>query len=125
VTADIFDWRPQRAYNVVFFSFWLSHVPRQRFSAFWNLVRLCLAPEGRAFIIDNGAAPTPDSTGNDPFVVEYGLDLQFRRLSNGSEYRVVKVMYEPEELQLLLVAEGWDAKIAATRSFIFGEAQPR
>jgi ubiquinone/menaquinone biosynthesis C-methylase UbiE len=26
VVADVFEWRPDRAYDVVFFSFWLSHV---------------------------------------------------------------------------------------------------
>jgi ubiquinone/menaquinone biosynthesis C-methylase UbiE len=27
VLADIFEWQPARRYDVVFFSFWLSHVP--------------------------------------------------------------------------------------------------
>ena len=47
VVADLFSWRPQRTYDVVFFSFWLSHVPRKRFSAFWSLVQACLTPSGR------------------------------------------------------------------------------
>jgi len=125
VTADIFEWRPERTYDVVFFSFWLSHVPRRWFSRFWDLVRSSLGPGGRVFLIDNRTDPTPDSTGNDPFVVEYRPDLHVRRVSNGSQYRVVKVMYEPEELQLLLDAERWDSKLAATRLFIFGSTQPR
>src|SRR5687767_8849682 len=25
IVADLFDWQPNRAYDVVFFSFWLSH----------------------------------------------------------------------------------------------------
>ena len=44
---------------------------------------------------------------------------------SGEEYWVVKVMYEPEELQSLLDVGGWDSNIAGTRSFIFGSAQPR
>ena len=51
--ADLFDWRPERSYDVVFFSFWLSHVPRRRFSSFWSLVRASLRPCGRVFFIDN------------------------------------------------------------------------
>ena len=125
VTADIFEWRPERTYDVVFFSFWLSHVPRRRFSDFWNLVRLSLSPGGRVFLIDNRTDPIPQSAGDDPFVVEYRPDLHVRRVSDGSQYRVVKVMYEPEELQGLLNSEGWDSKLAATRLFIFGSAQPR
>src|SRR5215831_7029409 len=54
VEASIFDWQPERAYDVVFFSFWLSHVPLERFSDFWALVGTCLAPHGRAFFIDSG-----------------------------------------------------------------------
>jgi SAM-dependent methyltransferase len=125
VVADVFGWRPERSYDVVFFSFWLSHVPRLRFTAFWMLVRSCLAPRGRVFLIDNRKDPTPGPGANDPYVVEYAPDLHLRRLNDGSEYRVVKVMYEPDELQALVEAEGWDAEISATRWFIFGSARAR
>ena len=53
LVADLITWQPLRTYDVVFFSFWLSHVPRSRFSGFWSLVRSCLAPGGRIFLIDN------------------------------------------------------------------------
>ncbi|MGH9186123.1 MAG: hypothetical protein ACRD0U_09965 [Acidimicrobiales bacterium] len=117
-------WRPERSYDAVFSSFWLSHVPRLRFTAFWRYLRSCLAPEGRVFLIDNPNDPMPGPGGKDPYVVEYRPDLHLCRLSDGSEYRVVKVMYEPDELHALLEAEGWDADINATRWFIFGSAQP-
>jgi trans-aconitate methyltransferase len=32
VQADLFSWRPERRYDTVFFGFWLSHVPRERFA---------------------------------------------------------------------------------------------
>ena len=125
VVADVFDWQPEDSYDVVFFSFWLSHVPRDRFAEFWSLVRSCLAPGGRAFLIDNRNDPTPGPGTGDPYVREYGTDLQLRRLNDGSEYRVVKVMYEPDELEALIRAEGWGAELDATRWFVFGSAQPR
>lgn len=124
VVADLFSWVPDRVFDVVFFSFWLSHVPRSRFTAFWDLVRSCLAPGGRVFFIDNRDDPAPTMPSNDPYVVQYGPDLHLRRLSDGSEYRVVKVMYEPNELEILLAKEGWDAQVAGTRWFIFGTAKP-
>ncbi len=124
VVADLFTWRPERLYDVVFFSFWLSHVPRARFAAFWTLVRSCLAPGGRVFLIDNRNDPTPDTDIKDPYVTTYGSDLQVRRLSDGSEHRVVKVMYEPDELEQLIEAEGWQSRIEASRWFVFGSAQP-
>ena len=122
--ADLFDWRPERSYDVVFFSFWLSHVPRRRFGDFWSLVRSCLAPGGRVFLIDNRHDPTPQSSVRDPYVLEYRPDVHLRQLNDGSQYRVVKVMYEPVELQLLLETEGWQARIEATRWFIYGWGQP-
>src|ERR1700685_3081157 len=53
VEADLFDWQPDSHYDVAFFSFWLSHVPRSRFGEFWLLLGSCLTPFGRAFLIDN------------------------------------------------------------------------
>jgi demethylmenaquinone methyltransferase/2-methoxy-6-polyprenyl-1,4-benzoquinol methylase len=94
-TADLFAWQPQRRYDVVFFSFWLSHVPRSHFSSFWTLVRSCLAPDGRVFLIDNRWDPVPGAL-KDPYVVDQRPDLQQRELSDGSQYRVVKVMYDPD-----------------------------
>jgi 2-polyprenyl-3-methyl-5-hydroxy-6-metoxy-1,4-benzoquinol methylase len=123
IVTDLFGWQPERTYDVVFFSFWLSHVPRSRFSAFWALVRSCLAPGGRVFLIDNRDDPHPVREVKDPYVVKYGPDLHLRRLYDGSEYRVVKVMYEPAELCALLANEGWSARLEATRWFIFGEAR--
>jgi SAM-dependent methyltransferase len=43
VLADLFEWQPERRYDVVFFGFWLSQVPLERFAAFWRLVDACLA----------------------------------------------------------------------------------
>ena len=124
VVADLFSWQPERRFDVVFFSFWLSHVPRSGFRAFWQLVRTCVAPGGRVFLIDNRNDPTPGIPGRDPCVIEYRPDVHLRRLDDGSEYRVVKVMYEPDELTMLLAAEDWQAVISATRWFIFGSATP-
>jgi SAM-dependent methyltransferase len=120
LVSDLFTWRPKRTYDVVFFSFWLSHVPRSRFSTFWSLVRSCLAPDGRVFLIDNRDDPTGEIY--DPYVIRHGPDLDLRRLHDGSNYPVVEVFYEPQELQSLLGHQGWTARLDATRWFIFGEA---
>ncbi len=47
--ADVFDWRPEARFDVVFFGFLLSHVPEEHFDAFWSLVADSLAPGGRAY----------------------------------------------------------------------------
>ena len=59
--ADLFAWQPERRYAVVFFGFWLSHVPLERFAAFWSLVDECLASGGRVFFVDD-AYRTPLSS---------------------------------------------------------------
>jgi SAM-dependent methyltransferase len=114
--ADLIEWQPLRTYEVVFFSFWLSHVPRSRFSDFWSLVRCCLAPGGRVFLIDNRREIA------DPYVIRRDSDLEIHRVHDGREFQVVEVFYEPEELESLLGREGWTARLDGTRWFIFGEA---
>ena len=122
VVADLFTWQPPGTYDVVFFSFWLSHVPRSRFAGFWSLVGSWLAPGGRVFLVDNRNASHPTREIADPYVIRRGSDLELRRLHDGREFQVVEVFYEPEELRSLLDAEGWTARLDATRWFIFGEA---
>jgi ubiquinone/menaquinone biosynthesis C-methylase UbiE len=34
--ADLFSWKPETTFDVVFFSFWLSHIPPRRFATFWK-----------------------------------------------------------------------------------------
>jgi SAM-dependent methyltransferase len=53
VQADLFSWRPDRRYDVAFFGFWLSHVPLERFDAFWATVADALAPGGRVLFFDD------------------------------------------------------------------------
>jgi ubiquinone/menaquinone biosynthesis C-methylase UbiE len=60
VLADLFDWSPQKTYDVVFFGFWLSHVPPARFAAFWELVRSALGPGGRVFFVDSLGQEAPE-----------------------------------------------------------------
>jgi demethylmenaquinone methyltransferase/2-methoxy-6-polyprenyl-1,4-benzoquinol methylase len=116
--ADLFTWRPERRYDTVFFSFWLSHVPRHRFPAFWELVASCLRPAGRVFLIDNRLDPS--RTAPDPYVTDEADGVQRRRLNDGSDHRVVKVFYEPDALTSRLAELGWRAEMRGTRWFIFG-----
>jgi len=50
VHADLFVWEPDRTYDVCFFSFWLSHVPEERFASFWEKVARALAPGGEGIL---------------------------------------------------------------------------
>lgn len=122
--GDIFDWTPETRYDVVFFSFWLSHVPRRRVAGFWSMVRSCLRPEGRVFLVDNHHDPALGEVIRDPYVRRYDTDRHVRRLDDGREYAVVKVMYEPDELAAQLADLGWTADLQATPWFLYGSARP-
>jgi SAM-dependent methyltransferase len=108
VQADLFSWRPDRRYDVVFFGFWLSHVPAGRFESFWSMVADCLKPHGRVFFADD-AYRTPAE------LVEGASSSTIRRqLPDGAAYRLVKVPHQPEELERRLRQLGWDIKVTAT-----------
>jgi demethylmenaquinone methyltransferase/2-methoxy-6-polyprenyl-1,4-benzoquinol methylase len=52
VLADIFEWKPTESFEVVFFAFWLSHVPPARLAGFLATVRRALRPGGQVLILD-------------------------------------------------------------------------
>jgi SAM-dependent methyltransferase len=108
IQADLFAWEPDRRYDAVCFGFWLSHVPLERFEAFWALVDRALAPGGRVLFLDDGYR-TPDE-------LVYGADSSTirRELSDGSAFRAVKVPHEPAALQARLAALGWEIAVHPT-----------
>jgi demethylmenaquinone methyltransferase/2-methoxy-6-polyprenyl-1,4-benzoquinol methylase len=107
IQGDIFGWQPDRRYDVVFFSAWLSHVPPQRFDRFWELVRDCLEPDGRVFLIDELPAVAEHEQ---PIAAAVAPAVQ-RPLRNGTRYRAVKVFYEPDELRARLARLGWTTSV--------------
>jgi ubiquinone/menaquinone biosynthesis C-methylase UbiE len=116
--ADLFNWKPEATYDVVFFSFWLSHVPPEKFTGFWETVSRALAPGGRVFFIDS----LPSATGtasNQP--VDAGNILMQRRLNDGREFSIYKVFYEPASLTTQLAALGWQVAVQQTpQYFLYG-----
>ncbi len=118
--GDVFTWDPPERYDVVFFSYWLSHVPPERFEEFWRQVDRCLKPDGRVFLIDN--LPSPEAEALDP-EIPAGDDVSVMRPApDGRLYRVWKVLYRPEELRKVLLDLGWDLDIDATGDyFLWGE----
>lgn len=115
--ADLFDWRPERRYDVVFFGFWLSHVPLDRFASFWSLVADCLEPDGRVFFIDDGYRTAEE------LVEGEASSTILRRLNDGTAYRIVKVPHRPADLEGRLRRLGWRATVTPTSGpFFWGTA---
>jgi SAM-dependent methyltransferase len=136
--GDIFRYRPDRAYDTVFFGFWLSHVPVERFEGFWQLVADCMSPSGRVFFIDNAHPALAQAVAPDLFSAERwsvdetrvgGIDsvtdldtgVASRLAADGSTYKLVKIWWQPEQLRSRLGEMGWSMQIRTTEwAFIYG-----
>ncbi len=107
VQADLFAWRPHERYDLAFFAAWLSHVPPQRFDAFWALVAKCLTPSGRAFVIDE----LPAVAALECQASDQPAPAVHRSLTTGRSYRAIKVLYGPDDLRRRLRTLGWEADV--------------
>jgi SAM-dependent methyltransferase len=118
--VDIFNWLPEpESFDVCFFSFWLSHVPQQRFAAFWEMVGSALRPGGRVLFIDS--ARTDRSTAADHQLPVDDEATMTRRLDDGREFQIVKRFYDPRALECELASLGFDVRVATTGEFfIYG-----
>jgi ubiquinone/menaquinone biosynthesis C-methylase UbiE len=121
VEANLFDWEPDRTYDLVFFGFWLTHVPPDRLSEFWEKVERTLAPTGRVFVVDNLRVPGGPSL--DHSHEDAATGTMVRQLEDGRSFRIVKVFYDPAELARLLEPAGWSCDFrSAGRYLLYGTA---
>jgi len=95
---------PDRAVDALFAGFWLSHVPRARLAAFLGLARAWIKPGGIFAAIDS--LPDP-SSGTADSLPAPAPDLSRRRLADGREFTIPKVLYAPDELAAALAAAGF------------------
>jgi 2-polyprenyl-3-methyl-5-hydroxy-6-metoxy-1,4-benzoquinol methylase len=122
VVADLFTWQPEARFDVVFFGFWLSHVPQNEFDGFWAKVGASLKPKGRVFLVDSLLEQA--STARDHALLDRSGLVQ-RRLNDGREYRIVKVFYEPANLEQRLSSLGWKGWIRSSgQFFVYGCLTP-
>ncbi|MBK8023689.1 MAG: metallophosphoesterase family protein [Chloroflexi bacterium] len=91
-TVDLFAWEPNRQYDLVFFSFWLSHVPPSHLKTFLDKVARATKAGGRVFIVDEPKGGIQLSGEN-----EEG-QYQQRTLQNGRTFEIVKVYYDPDDV---------------------------
>jgi 2-polyprenyl-3-methyl-5-hydroxy-6-metoxy-1,4-benzoquinol methylase len=108
IEANVFEWNADRSYDVVFFGFWLSHVPLERFAEFWSRVDAWLKPGGRVFFVDDAYR-----TADELIYGEHSSVVQ-RRLSDGSAHRIIKVPHHPQELERRLRELGWAITVSAS-----------
>jgi SAM-dependent methyltransferase len=112
---------PDRQVDAVFIGFWLSHVPRERLDPFLALVGRWLKPGGMFGFIDSLFDPQ-SSAADHPTPAD---DLSVRRLDDGRAFTVVKVYYQPAELEAAIRRAGFrDVAVTGTgRFFLTGRAR--
>ena len=136
VLADLFAWEPPTTYDAVFFGFWISHVPADRWDAFWSGVRRCLRPGGSIWFCDSadpelgwraGVLPRPEARYlSGDATIDPSTRITERTLSDGRSFRVVKRFYKPDELVRELATYGIDATVTTTKwAFLVGRGVRR
>jgi demethylmenaquinone methyltransferase/2-methoxy-6-polyprenyl-1,4-benzoquinol methylase len=124
VQADLFTWKPDIEYDMVFFGFWLSHVPPEKLELFLNTVRKSLRGGGKLFLVDSRFEKT-SSAKDHVLEPERGIHVT-RKLNDGQEFTIVKIFYEPETLQPKLEQVGFDAQVHVTdHYFVYAQGVRR
>ncbi len=112
---DLFTWQPDTEYDLVFFAFWLSHIPPILVDSFLAKVYQSVCIGGQVFIIDSRFEPT--STANNHILENDEYIYITRKLNNNQEYQIVKVFYQPDELQEKLNKAGFQADVKVTDKY--------
>jgi ubiquinone/menaquinone biosynthesis C-methylase UbiE len=116
--ADLLSWQPDEQHDLVFFAFWLSHVPPEALDSMLANAARALAPGGRLIIIDQ-YAPTPADSR-----IARGEIYAERPLLDGRIFTIVKVFYTLDYLRDKLSQLGLQADAQELgASFFFLTAQ--
>jgi SAM-dependent methyltransferase len=111
--VDLFDWQPTTEYDLVFFAFWLSHVPPDLLAPFLDNACRAVRPGGRLFIVDEPAGGQQLSGPS-----EEGM-FQTRVLQDGRSFNIVKVYHDPARVQEQLLKRGLAPLELATGKYFF------
>ncbi|MCV3214610.1 methyltransferase domain-containing protein [Plectonema radiosum NIES-515] len=112
---DLFTWEPDIEYDLVFFAFWLSHVPPALLDLFLRKVYNSVRVGGQVFLVDSRFEPT-STAKNHIFESDKNI-YQTRKLNNDEEFQIVKIFYQPDELYNKLLKVGFKADIKVTNNY--------
>jgi SAM-dependent methyltransferase len=112
--ADLFTWEPDRQVDLVFFAFWISHVPPTLLGAFLEKAARATKPGGHVFIVDE--PKTGQRFSGENFEGVY----QQRSVQDGRTFQIVKVYYDPQEIESELQKHGFQrAKCVVGKTFFY------
>ena len=106
-TADVFSYAPAQRFDLISFTFWLSHVPTTRLPGFFALLKRSLRPRGVLFALDQRST-AGQRTRHD--------HLQKRDLADGRTYEIVKLYYTKPQLEALFAEHGFRVEVTTTPS---------
>ncbi|MDO5672538.1 MAG: class I SAM-dependent methyltransferase [Actinomycetaceae bacterium] len=110
--ADIFTWDTDKRFDSVIFTFWISHVPRERLTTFFASVARWLRPGGRIFFVDDRMI-----SKEEPHTVSSSGQTIVRRLYDGTSATIVKNFFTPSELIDAAKVAGIDLEVRETPTF--------
>jgi SAM-dependent methyltransferase len=128
VLADVFAWQPPDGvrYDAIVFCFFISHIPPDLVADFWARIASWLKPDGRVFCCDDLAGVESRASNPSEPAADIAAFAHRRRLRDGREYTIVKVLSTPEGLRSELDALGWDAEVGTTgEEFVYATVRPR
>jgi cyclopropane fatty-acyl-phospholipid synthase-like methyltransferase len=111
VIADLFVWDTDQRFDTVVFTFWISHVPRERLEGFFRSVSGWLRAGGRVFFVDDVPAAK-----DEPHVAGSAGQTMVRRLDSGRSATIVKNFYRREELVSAADAAGIELDVQETET---------
>jgi len=114
IQADLFEWQPEQQFDMIFFAFWLSHVPPEKFENFLKRVSMMLKPGGTLFIVDS--LRNKMATAKNQNMLE-SSHIHQRILNDGREFRIIKVFYQQDGLQSDLASVNISAEVQTTTQF--------
>jgi ubiquinone/menaquinone biosynthesis C-methylase UbiE len=107
--ADLFNWQPDTQYDMVFMSFWMSHVPPEKLGSFLEMVWKATKVGGQVFMVDSLRDKTRTSSASNHADYDPESIYHTRKLNDGQEYTIVKMFYN-ESLVATLAKHGFTAQ---------------
>jgi len=114
ILADFYSWIPDKAYDAVTFSFWISHVPGSKLDEFVSKVSRCLKPEGGVFFVEQQREAIKNETMDRP-----GGEIAKRTLDDGREFKIFKHFYSPDEIEECFRRRGITTRVSETPTHFF------
>jgi len=119
--VDLFQWEPDHTFDLVFTSFWLSHIPRDQLHRFLKNIAGAMKPDGLFYFIDSQLARTSRAQNHEAPEVDTGFS--HRKLNDGREFEIVKIFHGREDLTRQLSEAGLKADVKTTDNyFLYGTA---